>query len=159
MFINQIFQLNIYLAFMLFQEAPAPNCECPCLPKCCPPHHVLSVKNPRIHGLSCERANVTKLPQVSTVHRGKIHHADENTNTRYFHSVFPSCEGISDDPNDTSDWNYVVHPENLFVLETRSLFEFILYTHREVLNSNNLTNNGELIYSNVSSRRVCNVIR
>ena len=82
----------------------------------------------------------------------RIYQADPNT--RYFHSVFPSCEGVSDDQNDTSKWDYVVHFENLFVLQTKTLMEFILYTHREVLNSNNLTNNGELIYNNVSSRKV-----
>ena len=75
-------------------------------------------------------------------------------NTRYFHSVFPSCEGVSNDQNDTNNWDYLVHPENLFVLQSKTLMEFILYTHREVLNSNNLTNNGELIYNNVSSRKV-----
>ena len=75
-------------------------------------------------------------------------------NTRYFHSVFPSCEGVSDDPNDTSNWDYVVHPDKKFVLESKALMEFILYTQEEVLNSNNLTNNVELIFNNVSSRKV-----
>ena len=83
---------------------------------------------------------------------GNSYEADPNT--RYFHSVFPSCEGVSDDQNDTSKWDYVVHPENLFVLQSKTLMEFILYTHREVLNSNNLTNNGELIFNNISSRKV-----
>ena len=75
-------------------------------------------------------------------------------NTRYFHSVFPSCEGVSDDQNDTSNWDYEVHLEKKFVLESKALMEFILYTQEEVLNSNNLTNNVELIFNNVSSRKV-----
>ena len=139
--------------FSYIQEKSAPNCTCPCLPKCCPPHHVLSTSNPRLHGLSCQKANVNKLPQVWTVDNGGISRQAE-PNTRYFHSVFPSCEGVSDDQNDTSNWDYVVHPENLFVLQPKASMEFILYTNREILNSNDLTNNLEQIFDNVSPGKV-----
>ena len=93
------------------------------------------------------------MPKVPVVDgQGNIN-LDE-INNRYFHSVFPSCEGVSDEENDTEKWDYVIHPENLFVLETKSMFEYILYTHREVLSSDNQTKNTELIFNNVSSRQV-----
>ena len=137
------------------KEAPAPNCDCPCLPKCCPPRHVLSTKD-RLHGLSCQPANeLVTLPQVPIVDRdGSARNMEEEKSGRFFHSVFPSCEGVSDDPNKPEQWNYTWHTKDLFVLETKSMFKYILYTHRHVLDSENQTKNGELIYANVSSRMV-----
>ena len=42
----------------------------------------------------------------------------------------------------------------MFVLEPRSDLDFILYTHQFVLDNENQTRNGEMIFNNVSSRMV-----
>ena len=131
------------------QETDAAHCTCPCLPKCCPPNHILSTK-PKIHGLSCQPQKVTQLPQVPL-----LGHDDGGIdNNRFFHSVFPSCEGTSDDPTDRNKWSYKVHPQDTFVLDSNNSFQFILYTHKTILDAENITNNREMIFNNISSRMV-----
>ena len=118
----------------------------------------MSTKNPRLHGLSCERSNVARLPHIPLIDQeGNIKNADLKTHNRYFHSVFPSCEGVSDDPKNSEKWDYKIHPQHMFVLEPRSDLDFILYTHQFVLDNENQTRNGEMIFNNVSSRMVRNL--
>ena len=74
----------------LMQETDAAHCKCPCLPKCCPPNHILSTE-PDFHGLSCQPQNLAQLPQVPILgHEDGVFH-----DSRFIHSGFPSCEGTS----------------------------------------------------------------
>ena len=122
------------------------------MPKCCPPHHVLS-KNAQFHGLSCQPDNhETTLPQVPIIEQnGDIRDMDQKINNRYFHSGFPSCEGVNDDETNTDDWNYVLHNQNMFVLKKQTVFEYMLYVSKHVFDTENQTRNEELIYSNCLS--------
>ena len=131
------------------QETDAAHCKCPCLPKCCPPNHILSTK-PKFHGLSCEPQKLTQLPQVPFLGHGD----GVSQNNRFFHSVFPSCEGTSDNPTDRNKWSYTIHPPDTFVLDSNNSFQFILYTHKTILDAENETNNREMIFNNISSRMV-----
>ena len=131
------------------QETDAAHCKCPCLPKCCPPNHILSTK-PKFHGLSCEPQKLTQLPQVPFLGHGD----GVSQNNRFFHSVFPSCEGTSDNPTDRNKWSYTIHPRDTFVLDSNNSFQFILYTHKTILDAENITNNREMIFNNISSRMV-----
>ena len=78
----------------------------------------------------------------------------QKTTNRYFHSGFPSCEGVNDDEKNTEEWNYVLHTQNLFVLKRKTMFEYMLYVSKHVLDTQNQTRNEELIYRNASSRKV-----
>ena len=128
------------------RETDAAHCKCPCLPKCCPPNHILSTK-PKFHGLSCEPQKLTQLPQVPFLGHGD----GVSQNNRFFHSVFPSCEGTSDNPTDRNKWSYTIHPRDTFVLDSNNSFQFILYTHKTILDAENETNNREMIFNNISS--------
>ena len=131
------------------QETHAAHCTCPCLPKCCPPNHILST-NPKIHGLSCQRQELTQLPKVPIIGQDD----DGFHNNRFFHSVFPSCEGTSDDQEDRNKWNYTIHATDMFVLDSHNHFQFTLYTHKTILDAETETNNRDMIFSNISSRMV-----
>ena len=133
----------------LMQETDAAHCKCPCLPKCCPPNHILSTE-PDFHGLSCQPQNLAQLPQVPILgHDDGVFH-----DSRFIHSGFPSCEGTSDDPTDPNQWSYTIHPRDMFVLDSHNSFQFTLYTHQAILDEKNGTNNKQMIFKNVSSQMV-----
>ena len=78
--------------------------------------------------------------------------------TRYFGSVFPSCEGLNDAQNSEwvqEEWQYEVHENKTFVLDADILLEYILYTNEHVHDESDMENNGHMIYNNLSS----NVVR
>ena len=72
----------------------------------------------------------------------------------FFHSVFPSCEGLSDDKESGEEWNYTIHLPNTFVLKAEPVYEYTLYTNEYVQDDENKTNNAKLIYQNTTSSMV-----
>ena len=141
------------------------NCQCPCLPKCCPENYTLS-REPKLHGLSCKKFDGNLLPKVPLLNVTN----DEGKQQMFFKSAFPSCAGLGKENNsktmkqqtatneeDYNDWVYTVHPQDTFVLKTASLLGYTLYTHQEVLDKENKTKNVELIYSNISSSMVSTI--
>ncbi|XP_059098467.1 uncharacterized protein LOC131892660 [Tigriopus californicus] len=81
-------------------------CDCPCLPKCCPPQYVLISSDKKgHHGWECQYWDGDipfGLPDVQFT--GRLNNQSLNIKPRFFHSVFPSCKGFESD-----DWVFSVH--------------------------------------------------
>eukprot|EP00095_Tigriopus_kingsejongensis_P008006 maker-scaffold269_size230758-snap-gene-1.37 protein:Tk08006 transcript:maker-scaffold269_size230758-snap-gene-1.37-mRNA-1 annotation:"related to histone acetyltransferase 3" len=71
------------------------HCDCPCLPKCCPPdHHVITSPDARHHGIECvESPEALALPRVNIV--GHVNESESEPKPRFYHSVLPFCRAFT----------------------------------------------------------------
>ena len=111
-----------YLYFYLIIKLDASeNCDCPCLPKCCPKGKILVKNNDKIgtnHGFDCiDAPNDYSLPTVRMKHLNKT-----PSNQKFHPGVFPNCKGLA------TNWTYDFHfddDKNNIQLEIEDIYDGI----------------------------------
>ena len=102
------------------------NCDCPCLPKCCPKGKILVKNNDKIgtnHGFDCiDAPNDYSLPIVRMKHLNKT-----PSNQKFHPGVFPNCKGLA--TNWTYDFHFDGDNKNNIQLEIEDIYDGISILH------------------------------
>ena len=105
---------------LFVKDIESPDCQCPCLPKCCPEGEVLKLID-YDHGVQCVPGSVDHH-QIRVTLLDDLKDIPSNGH-KFYSNVFPACEGLP-----REGWKYEMYTQ--FNLSADVEEEYLLYTYK-----------------------------